>query len=1600
MSKRSRPSEKRNAEPEGIFTPRGGETGAETGAETQLPLLLCLLIIAGAVFYFTMGWMDNGLPLEDFPGNVAHVAELRQSIAREGHLSLWSSTWFNGQPRSMLFAKFLSAALPLALSFLGPVASIKVSLGLFHLLSGLAMFVLLGSMVRDRGIRTVGAVLYAVHPMAIVESAQRGHMEVAMFYAVVPLVFWMAHRAFSKESFADSMILGVFISVGLWINNEGSFVTYPFLLLFLLHALFVSGSEVRRSEAGDRFWPSFLPHARRKGLCLVVALAASLSLTAFFWIPAVMEHGLCNLFDPSYVQSAIREFSYGNILYAVNRDGALFSQMRDLSPEARRFGPYLYLGIIPLAFALLALLKRQERLGWTEYVWFGMAWGALALSFGAYSIVATLDTLLLSADVRSTLLSCFAVLFFVAIIAVFFFYRSIGRFLISRRPEMVFLAALLLLGALVPWFRALRSVVPFYREMRAPFWFFITPCVFATSVLAVRGMDWVRQAVPIKLRLPLVFVFLVLVVLDFRPYRKIFYENQAPQKTLFELSQTGERIATDDAWCRTLGVESYNPLADMITLFSRKPSAWSWLNWSALSGSANIVYDHVYPQLRDESPERRRDAALLAGLCNVKYFVDDLGEPPNLPQEGNEYLKPVYQSGRFAVYENGLFLPYVQFYPQSVAYVGPFDARAASIMAYCVSNNTLFQEVEPSELPKQQWGKYERVLWNLRSDEEGRPVRIPDSIPKERLVNILEKAPLSLSCGSLPKLRMEWGRESADRIRLRMAQDTLTTRPMTLLVSESWAPGWKARIDGSPAPVHKGNHAFLSVDLAPAQREVVFEYARPLYNKLGYLISAASLLVAGLLLARHFARKLSALETGKTGESPTGVPGEVPADWGIQRFLQRFAPARGKSELGATPVPRVDRDLTSLPSEGSTRAPWMNAWDWGLALAVVSAGLLLYTLTLTPTVTARDSGELVTAAATLGVPHPPGYPTYTVLGYVFSKLPFGPSVAWRVNLMTALFGALTAGGLMLVFRELGLARWTSLCAALAFLATRTLWSQSVVAEKYTPMAFANVVMLLSAMRYEKSRKTSHLYLTLFAAGLGITCHYMTQLLLVPLAAFLLMVDRKIIFSTRKMITSLVVVLLSLTPMLLPWLFAQKHAPVNWGNPDTFIRWLDHIRRIQYRELEFTEVVPFGDKFRFLANYLLELNRQVSPLGIALLIVGFRSIRARSKRLVILIPGCFFMNAVVLTVLLQFRYIPVNIMRVQVYYIPSYIAAWILIALGWREAVAWLAGKYKAIRRIQASIGRTALEAVPFLAALAVMLGVNWHSCDYSSYYFARDYSNNIFQSMKKDAIVFPIGDHQTFPIVYYQAVEGTRPDVLIGDIYGYLENDVLREYEKATGRSPLGLSRDEIEKGLILHSKRPLYFFRYVQPVAGPEKHVAIPMGVCYEITTDSDARSTGTLARQDAVWKSFSFRGVEDPKAFKDEMALSICEAYSFMKGELLITRGDLGGALAEYDKGIAASGDSAESLNNVAATLAERGFREQAKDCFYRSLTRSPGYKQARMNLANMLMEEGNLAEALEQYRIALRFNPGDQELRNALRTLVERMKQQEAGQPGQKP
>ena len=220
------------------------------------------------------------------------------------------------------------------------------------------------------------------------------------------------------------------------------------------------------------------------------------------------------------------------------------------------------------------------------------------------------------------------------------------------------------------------------------------------------------------------------------------------------------------------------------------------------------------------------------------------------------------------------------------------------------------------------------------------------------------------------------------------------------------------------------------------------------------------------------------------------------------------------------------------------RAKWQ-AWqpEIGLSLAVFATTFLTYLLTMPPGLTwafdGGDGGELITAAATLGVPHPPGYPTYVLLGHLVSAIPVG-TAALRFNMYSAACAAAAAAVLALacfswaesshIVRHPRAAAFSA--ALMAFLAP-AIWQQAITAEVY-----ALNLLLVSLLLLALLKRSAHW--TGLAAGLALTTHLTSAFLLLLIPFFI----------PRSRWKSLFVSFLigSLPWLALPFL-ARTHSPV-------------------------------------------------------------------------------------------------------------------------------------------------------------------------------------------------------------------------------------------------------------------------------------------------------------------------------------------------------------------------------------------------------------------------------------------------------------------------
>ncbi len=241
-----------------------------------------------------------------------------------------------------------------------------------------------------------------------------------------------------------------------------------------------------------------------------------------------------------------------------------------------------------------------------------------------------------------------------------------------------------------------------------------------------------------------------------------------------------------------------------------------------------------------------------------------------------------------------------------------------------------------------------------------------------------------------------------------------------------------------------------------------------------------------------------------------------------------------------------------------------NIIGWVLFLVA----LVVYTITLEPSVSLWDCGEFISAAYKLQVVHPPGAPFFLLVGNFFSNLAFGNpvNVGWAVNMLSAIASALTV---LFTFwittyfaRKIRVAMGqndhddivskilifgSGIIAALTLTFMDTFWFSAVESEVYALSSFFTALTFWAMLKWERVADTDPkadrwLVFIAYMIGLAIGTHLL-NLLVIPTVA-IMYYFKKYSYSRLGLVAAFGVgtgILLIIQKMLIPgmpWLAAN------------------------------------------------------------------------------------------------------------------------------------------------------------------------------------------------------------------------------------------------------------------------------------------------------------------------------------------------------------------------------------------------------------------------------------------------------------------------------
>lgn len=268
---------------------------------------------------------------------------------------------------------------------------------------------------------------------------------------------------------------------------------------------------------------------------------------------------------------------------------------------------------------------------------------------------------------------------------------------------------------------------------------------------------------------------------------------------------------------------------------------------------------------------------------------------------------------------------------------------------------------------------------------------------------------------------------------------------------------------------------------------------------------------------------------------------------------------------------------------------------------------LVYIFLQSKSIYGGDAGDLATASYVFGIPHPPGYPFYTLLGGIIIRLiPFS-TIAWRVGLVSSFFGAFSVYIFFLILTHLTRERLLSFIGSILLAFLYPFWLYSEVTEIFSLSVFIILMLLWAGIKYKESNNFKFIYLILLLFGLTIVHHHIIIFIIPDLLVLLWKQKNKIIrkITIPRAITGGVFFILGLLPLVYLPIASSRFPVIDWEHPTTLHAFLNLLFRTTYGTFvsgPFSNPTPNGRFYSYLSFYKLFLL-DLKYVGLLLLLLG-------------------------------------------------------------------------------------------------------------------------------------------------------------------------------------------------------------------------------------------------------------------------------------------------------------------------------------------------------------------------------------------------------------
>jgi tetratricopeptide (TPR) repeat protein len=410
---------------------------------------------------------------------------------------------------------------------------------------------------------------------------------------------------------------------------------------------------------------------------------------------------------------------------------------------------------------------------------------------------------------------------------------------------------------------------------------------------------------------------------------------------------------------------------------------------------------------------------------------------------------------------------------------------------------------------------------------------------------------------------------------------------------------------------------------------------------------------------------------------------------------------------------------------------------WRL-LAVAAFPFAVYAAGACCTAYVGDSGDLLTAIAVMGIPHPSGYPLYVLTGRLWSAILWFLPLPWSLSLFSAACAAAACGVLYRTARESGVGFAAAAGSAWLLAFSPSFWAESNVQRVYALNALFVALALLFALRWHRQRRDRDLVAAAFLCGLGASNHLEMGVVGVSIGVFTVAANPAILRRFRLLAACVAAAAVGLLPYLYLPLRARGHPLLDWGHPVTLKSFAGVVMRSDFWRRSWARGP--SDLLAILSDYARSLAVESGWVGVGLGALAVALLLARRRRWPVLLPLLIMAGNLLVMALHGSRG---DIFIWHRYYIPSYLALALMATWGWQSL-------FEQLPRVF-----SAAALLPPLALLAAGYAPN----DRSRYRVAEDYSRTLLGTLPPGSQLIAADDNILFVLMYLNLGEKLRPDV-------------------------------------------------------------------------------------------------------------------------------------------------------------------------------------------------------------------------------------------------